>query len=355
MNFSNYYIFLFLVFFPNSSESISTQLIKQKIRENFAYDKMNESLKINNERLEIINPLIVLTLSSAINYKQFIEIKNSEDMPKEIVDWCKSIFLKNNITVPENINYKIKKDKKGAIHNFWAVFGHTYIIIDEWFANSLIDAIKNPENSEEFLYISEFFLLHELYHLISYHNWEIGLFRLLSIIFNNQLVNYFINPQLSKYRNDLKSFLKNYSIFLGGSFLKNKLIESMNISFMRDAEYKADQFSISKINNIDQLNSVIKFFEKTHKNLLYIIENPEKIINEANINIFIRSKFSITYNSALIVYRLSESKESFTSWIEKNPFWLERIHKSYDPSHPMSLDRIKIIEKRKQELETNNL
>lgn len=298
-------------------------------------------------------PILGTISSSYMQIKFYSESSKEEDMPSELSDWCKSILTKNNIQAG-SISFKVHKINDGFC-SFWTAVGNNIIRVDSIFVEPIISALRHPDDqtSKNILNLHEFFLLHEMGHIKSNDVVKRVASLPVSAFINNKLINFLVNPLIMALdKSEIKRIYKNSAI-AGLIFIKAITKAQLNNAavtyYTRYQESSADNFAISKINDVEKIDYIILFMNESHKNLISIIEKPE-LITDSQINLLQKRIFMHFYSIAKTVYLSKHTNESFVAWLEKNPFYLRLIHWSYDPSHPMSLDRIKALEQRKAEL-----
>ncbi|MDR3646917.1 MAG: hypothetical protein P4L22_05260 [Candidatus Babeliales bacterium] len=283
-------------------------------------------------------------------------VQTYEDMPKELIQWCKEILKKHDFQDIEKINFKILPDNMPSP---WVTLTNNTIAIHSNYSNELLYALKTPENKNNFVIfaINEFALLHEMKHLID----KDILCQACSIPVISA-----INYQLSKNFNEYshKFFNLTETTTLSQSILKASITyistvlcaHSTNFlltKYMQYHENKADRFAISKMDDIKKIDCVISFFKGIHDGELNTITGDINLMvaEVQKINPLAVVNFKMTYYPIKFLYEKTKQKdETFRTWLENHPYALKLIHFSYDPAHPLSFDRIKQMEERKKEL-----
>lgn len=287
---------------------------------------------------------------------QYKAVQNYEDMHPDILNWCKTILKKYDFKDIEKINFKTAPENSACT---WVTLPNNTITIHPTWAKQLLETINNPAdiNYDRITAVNEFVLLHEMSHLLNNdclcQTLAFPLTQLIKSKFSN-----LIKEQSEKFLNLNntstlgKTLLKLYVTYCSISLSSIAAVE-LNKKYMQYHENKADNFAITKLNDVKKIDMAINWFKKLHEqelDLLTQTDTKEIMAQIKKIAPFAVMHFTLAYSITKFAYEKTKTTETFRQWLTNNPDSLRQLHFTYDPAHPMSLDRANKLEARKQEI-----
>jgi len=300
-----------------------------------------------------ILPIALFCYKKEIVYQsgKFVYINELKDAPEEVVRWCKLILQKHEIQNIDSIKFKINVN----VIMPWGTYKNK-IVIDENIVHELQELLNN--NDQEKLSFHEFFLLHEVKHIINKDSLKccfmpavvsissyIVLELLEKILFKSLNIKNSTSLKFILIRNEINGLFK---LFLA-KYLLTK--------YLRYTENEADKFAIQKLltkGNIGAINSCKILLEKEYQDFEYLLQVSKKDFEEKlketvdeNVRKAEMKRLKRFFAFREVIYKIFEKPDNcqtFLEWIKEMPKLLRMLHWHIDPSHHFYEDRINTIE-----------